>query len=130
VKRDFSTLDLDPRFHRHTFFLDSEHLKLSTYWKGARRAWFNLVNQYRAGGKQPDDDSLSSQSDPSSKKARATSKGAKKRPRKKNKIDNDIESFDSKSITELTGSGGGDLIELCHRYSPQLSPVKEGMLII
>jgi hypothetical protein len=129
VKRDFSSLELEPRFHPYAFFLGSEHLKLSTHWKGSNGAWFNLVKRYRAGG-PPDDDSLSSASDPSSKKARATSKEDTKRPRKKPKIDNDIEFFDSKSIPEFPGSGGGDLIELCHRYSPQLSPVKEGMLII
>lgn len=117
---------MEPPFHPHAFILGSEHLKLSTYWKGSNGAWFNLVKRFRAGG-PPDDESLSSNSDPSSKKAKATSKEDTKRPRKKPKIDNDIEFFDSKSIPEFPGSGGGDLIELCHRYSSQLSPVKEGM---
>jgi hypothetical protein len=139
VRRDFSNLNLDPPFHPLAYVFTPGVLKSAKYWKSKRRDWQSYVFKVREGDGQLDDGSSSSQSESPPKKAK--DQGLKRRkgrpPRtvrlphsKKPKVNDVTEPTDKKSITELTGMSGGDLVEICHQYSHLVSPVKTGTVMI
>jgi hypothetical protein len=130
---------LDPPFHPLAYVFTSDLLKSSKYWKSKKRDWQSHVLKVREGDGQLYDGSSGSESESPPKKAK--DQGLKKRkgrpPKtvqlphpKKPKVNDVTELTDRKSITELTGMSGGDLVEICHRYSNLVSPVKTGTVTI